>query len=772
MSTNDALRAGLVALLLLSTVPAFDRVFTGGAWRLPALTAMVAALGIALLVRAAGGGAVVAAVSSLVGFIVLVPMLIGLVDRPTVPGAELLAGLQGRFAEGLTELQTARAPTPLLGGIALFVVGGFWLITHVTHELMVRWRSTGSALTVVAVLWAAPLVVPMTSVSVRWNTVPFLIAAGLVLLLTVERRLPRPTLATSGALMGAAAILVAATAPGLLPGYQSDGWYGLGGRGGAQPRGYQPIVDVSQRLHLPEEREVLRVRSSQRTYLRLAGLDSFDGFTWRLGPPGEGSYRPDPANLYRATDLLPPEEPARVTESIFVDIEVLDLANIYVPVPYQPVQVLGPHRDEMVWSTDGGFLATWQIDEGRLDADGPQVGVTQGVTYRVQAERPAPTREQLMDVEVDDETLARWTELPREYPELAALAQDLYDDAGATTMVDQALALQDWFTGGAFTYDLDVPALRGDDALERFVMYDRVGYCEYFAASMAVMLRATGIPARVATGFLPGEVTGEAEGDNGQQLTEFTVTTADAHAWVEVLFPGYGWITFEPTPRSDGAQIQPRADDLTPLETERERQERLAEERDEDDATDPATPDAETPDLDDPALDDPALQEDERADDAGAAPAQDEPTLPWFAVALAGLLLLAGGATWLVRQRTRPRPDLAPAAQRVLACQDRILATAGAYGLDRRPSETIVELVRRWRRTDRVGVSAERFALLAQAAAFGGIVDERLADEAEALSHEILRDLRASMRPRDRRAARLRGPWEQARARGRELLGV
>ena len=770
MNLQDGLRAGLVALLMTSLVPAFDRVFTSGAWRLPAATAVVAALGIAILVRAVGGGAIAAAIASTVGFLVLVPMLIGLTDRPTFPGMELLSGLGGRLSEGLAELQVTPAPAPLLGGIALLVVGGFWLITHVAHELLVRWRSTGPALIVVAGLWAAPLVVPMSVTSVRWHSVPFLAASALVLLLTVDVQLPRPRLMTSGAVMGTLAIVIAATAPGLLPGYQSDGWYGLGGRGGAQPRGYQPIVDVSQRLQLPEERDVLRVHASQRTYLRLAGLDSFDGFTWRLGPPGEGSYRPDPSTLYRATDLLPPEQVANATDPLFVDIEVLDLANIYVPVPYQPVQVLGPHRDEMVWSTDGGFLATWEIDDGRLDADGPQVGVTRGVSYRVQAERPAPTRQQLLDVAVDEQTLARWTELPREYPQLVALAEDIYADAGADNMVDRALALQDWFTGGAFTYDLDVPALRGDDALERFVIEDRVGYCEYFAASMAVMLRATGIPARVATGFLPGEMTAEADPANGQELAEYTVTTGDAHAWVEVLFPGFGWITFEPTPRSDGAQIQPRADDLTPLETERERQQRQAEAQPDEGATDPSTPEQDAPELDDPALQDPALPHEQQQE--GGAPGESDRSPPWLAMVLAVAIALAGIVAWLRARQRDDHAGFAPAAQRILACQDRLLTTAIHCGLERRPSETILELAERWHRAGRVDASALRFARLAQAAAFGGIVEDGLADEAEELCERAIRDLRASVRARDRRLGQLRAPWEEAKARGRELLGV
>jgi hypothetical protein len=68
----------------------------------------------------------------------------------------------------------------------------------------------------------------------------------------------------------------------------------------------------------------------------------------------------------------------------------------------------------------------------------------------------------------------------------------------------------------------------------------RAGHCEYFASAMTVMLRSLGIPARYATGFLPGEYN-DVGGD-------YIIRQSDAHAWVEVYFADYGWITFDPTP--------------------------------------------------------------------------------------------------------------------------------------------------------------------------------------------------------------------------------
>jgi hypothetical protein len=72
------------------------------------------------------------------------------------------------------------------------------------------------------------------------------------------------------------------------------------------------------------------------------------------------------------------------------------------------------------------------------------------------------------------------------------------------------------------------------------VLFERTeGYCNYYASAMAIMLRAVGIPARVAAGF--------AQGEFDDSLNAYRVLEADAHTWAEAYFPGFGWIEFEPT---------------------------------------------------------------------------------------------------------------------------------------------------------------------------------------------------------------------------------
>ena len=91
-----------------------------------------------------------------------------------------------------------------------------------------------------------------------------------------------------------------------------------------------------------------------------------------------------------------------------------------------------------------------------------------------------------------------------------------------------------------YSYTLDLTGPRVADPLANFLFVRRSGHCEYFASAMTVMLRAEGIPARYVTGFLPGEYN-----DLGR---DYIIRESDAHTWVEVYFPGYGWIPFDPTP--------------------------------------------------------------------------------------------------------------------------------------------------------------------------------------------------------------------------------
>lgn len=132
-----------------------------------------------------------------------------------------------------------------------------------------------------------------------------------------------------------------------------------------------------------------------------------------------------------------------------------------------------------------------------------------------------------------------YLQLPPDFPEnVRSLAEAI--TLGQDNPLDKALALEAYLRGPDFTYSQDIDAPPSDvDGVEWFLFGDRVGYSDYFASSMTVMLRAVGVPARMAAGYAPGELN-----EDGQRV----IRDSDSHGWVQAYFPDYGWIDFEPTP--------------------------------------------------------------------------------------------------------------------------------------------------------------------------------------------------------------------------------
>jgi transglutaminase-like putative cysteine protease len=133
-----------------------------------------------------------------------------------------------------------------------------------------------------------------------------------------------------------------------------------------------------------------------------------------------------------------------------------------------------------------------------------------------------------------------YLQLPRLDPRIPALAQQV--TSRTATPYDKAVAIENYLRR-QFGYTLDLSGPPTADPLAHFLFERRAGHCEYFAAAMTVMLRTLGIPARYVNGFLPGEY--------NELGKDFIVRSSDAHSWVEVYFPEYGWIPFDPTPPAD-----------------------------------------------------------------------------------------------------------------------------------------------------------------------------------------------------------------------------
>ena len=137
---------------------------------------------------------------------------------------------------------------------------------------------------------------------------------------------------------------------------------------------------------------------------------------------------------------------------------------------------------------------------------------------------------------IRDHYLALPPDLPQRVRDLAARITE-----GADTPLDKALRVRDFLRGDRFIYsqDIDAPPV-GADGVDFFLFETQTGYSDYYASAMAVMLRSVGVPARMAAGYGPGQY----YPDTGMSV----VRDLDSHGWVQVYFPGYGWIDFEPTP--------------------------------------------------------------------------------------------------------------------------------------------------------------------------------------------------------------------------------
>ncbi len=132
---------------------------------------------------------------------------------------------------------------------------------------------------------------------------------------------------------------------------------------------------------------------------------------------------------------------------------------------------------------------------------------------------------------------ARYLQLPRMDARVGALAHEI--TSSSSNNYDRARALEAYLRTH-YRYTLQLSRHTPADPLAEFLFERKQGHCEYFASSMALMLRALGIPSRVVNGFQTGEF--------NDVTAEYIVRASDAHSWVEAYFPGTGWVSFDPTP--------------------------------------------------------------------------------------------------------------------------------------------------------------------------------------------------------------------------------
>ncbi|MDP9444175.1 MAG: DUF3488 and transglutaminase-like domain-containing protein [Actinomycetota bacterium] len=373
-----------------------------------------------------------------------------------------------------------------------------------------------------------------------------------------RRRLNTSAVTASAQRIGFAAIAVAAAVPLLLPAFPAGVLREhLAGGGPGGVRVENPIVDLQRELVERSTEPALFVRTDGPTpeYFRLVALDQFDGERWTISERDLDASVPlrrvlgSPPGLTTSVD--------RRRQRYFVEVSH-GFESDWLPAPYAPRSVVG-------------LPGQWRFDLAMFDivtADGDQT--TAGLAYAVEAVIADPSAEQLQEAPVSvPATIGnRYGQLPADVPEQVADTADRVTK-GAVTNFEKAVALQRYFTGGRFEYSLTrVDSGHDGDAIVRF-LDEKVGYCEQFAATMAIMARLEGIPARVSVGFLRAAPTPDVpRGDLPRREAggSYEFRYADLHTWPELYFTGIGWVRFEPTPSARAGALPPgyAAADVSP----------------------------------------------------------------------------------------------------------------------------------------------------------------------------------------------------------------
>ena len=305
-----------------------------------------------------------------------------------------------------------------------------------------------------------------------------------------------------------------------------------GGRraGGSLDLG-SPLLDLHRDLVLRTHTPMITATTNDPdpAYLTLTVLDQFTGNEWkssaRVLPPANSVN----GNFPGAPGISPTQAG---TDTNWAFVLASTLRTRWLPIPAPVVRLQVPKGD-------------WRYDSRTLDvADVAPASSSGGLAYSADAFHPDYSSQALNAAgpPVGD-LLDGMTDLPPKLPAvIGRKAKEV--TRGADTEFNKLVALQQWFreTGG-FRYSTEPGPGSGMALLARFITTDKVGYCEQFAAAMAVMARSLGIPSRVVVGFL--RPTGKAP---AKGAIEFT--SDDLHAWPQFYFAGYGWITFDPTPAS------------------------------------------------------------------------------------------------------------------------------------------------------------------------------------------------------------------------------
>ena len=293
------------------------------------------------------------------------------------------------------------------------------------------------------------------------------------------------------------------------------------------------------------ETPVMQVSAPRTAYLRGTVYNRYNGHGWQNTTGGRrylwqsGLMADTREELFDET--LPPDSvqnPLSNPSTVSVRMLSDSASTLFVP---QRIRELNPGGETVPYFSNSSeiFITrnlqagdTWEVSAPLYTSEDPGIGTLTEICAALEDPRWETVRE-------------TYTELP------AHLQQEVRDIAekaasGCTTPYQKARALQEYLKR-YFKYTLDVSEHPANiDFVTSFLLDTKRGYCTYFASAMTVLCRMEGLPARYVEGYLA------VPDENGEAV----VTGMDAHAWTEVYFSGFGWLTFDATPahHSSGPQ--------------------------------------------------------------------------------------------------------------------------------------------------------------------------------------------------------------------------
>ena len=311
----------------------------------------------------------------------------------------------------------------------------------------------------------------------------------------------------------------------------------FGGAGAPQPTPGQALVSQVQQVWTTNQAVAVAIQRQDPTdtgryYWRAVTYDQIGLKGWTVSNPTTILRQPGTAlleGLADATDVAG-------LRSVTFTVTPRDFHAPTILAPGTPVEVDEATRLTHVGAA--GYLAMLQRDGG-----------SGSYTVTAMAQPPVGAEGGLTQAELRVAGTAYPQEIRDLYLHVApgsigANARKLQDkvraEAASSAPFDLASGIVAELHSPTYTYDTDVRDLDCTtlSTAECFATYKR-GFCQHYASTMAVLLRDLGVPARIAEGFLPGTV------DRNSGIE--TIPMSSAHAWVEVYFPGHGWVMFDPT---------------------------------------------------------------------------------------------------------------------------------------------------------------------------------------------------------------------------------